>query len=65
MSAWQQGRPTTGLLIGRLVLRVAAIMLAGIEGAQIIGMGLQVLWAWFSHVSFCAKPTQILTIDFF
>lgn len=67
MNVWQRGWAATGLLLGGTAILVGGTVLAVIKGAQLIGMGVQVLWAWFSYVPFLGEPNPrpIPTYDFF
>ncbi|EYT59746.1 MULTISPECIES: hypothetical protein [Microbacterium] len=67
MNVQQRGWAVTGLLLGGASILLGGTVLAVIQGAQIIGMGVQVLLAWLSYVPIFAEPNprQIPTYDFF
>lgn len=67
MDVWQRGWAATGLLLGGAAILLGGTVLAVIKGAQIIGMGVQVLWAWLSYVPILAEPNPrpIPAYDFF
>lgn len=67
MNVWQRVWAATGLLLGGAVILVGGTVLAVIKGSQVIGMGVQVFWAWLSYVPILAEPNprQIPAYDFF
>lgn len=67
MSVRRRGWAATGLLLGGAAMITGGTVLAVLKGAQIIGMGFQVLWAWLSYVPILAEanPRPIPAYDFF
>lgn len=67
MNVRHRGWAATGMLLGGAALLLGGTVLAAVTASQIFGMGVQVLWAWFSYVPFLAEPDprDIPTYDIF
>lgn len=63
----RRGWVATGLLLGGAAILLGGTVLAVTKGSQILGMGVQVLWAWLSYVPILGEsnPRQVPAHDFF